>query len=271
MNDVPENTMNELPTQDLEKKAVPDGLYFLHPEGSAWIAARFKDDELVATACEADAGTHQAANDTWAGIVPQDTDVELDDEDSCKEIILQVMGEDTFPEMVVVTKPAPEYILNMYDDGGSSHEVDFGTDRPDESDIHSEIEDWVEDGDWGEDGASVSVGWSLEEDGDEIDDGWYTVEIEPSHSCLIAKATGRDSRSCGDDPDDHDWTAEGEGGCTENPGVWSVGGTGMTFNTHCRKCGLHRHEYRTGSQRNPGEHDTVTYEMPDNWCAETEQ
>jgi hypothetical protein len=65
---------------------------------------------------------------------------------------------------------------------------------------------------------------------------------------------------CGDSPDDHDWTAEGEGGCDENPGVWSTGGTSMMFRTHCRACGLRRTEHTTGYQRNPGDHDTVEYE-----------
>jgi len=54
-----------------------DGIYFLHSEGCGWIAARFEDGELVAAAYEGDAGTHQAANDTWAGVVPRDTDVEV--------------------------------------------------------------------------------------------------------------------------------------------------------------------------------------------------
>jgi hypothetical protein len=73
---------------------------------------------------------------------------------------------------------------------------------------------------------------------------------------LIAAAGG--DTSC-----DHDWSAEGEGGCSENPGVWSTGGTSMVFHTHCTHCGLIRIERSTGSQRNPGEHDTVEYQMPD--------
>lgn len=155
----------------------------------------------------------------------------------------------------------PQYRVSMRDDGGSTHEVTF-TEEPDKNDIYDEIEDWCKDGDWGDDGAAIKISWTLELDGDEIDGGRYTVEIEPNHPVLIANAC-RDSRSCGDDPDNHDWTAEGEGGCTENPGVWATGGTSMSFATHCRTCGLHRTQYRTGSQRNPGEHDTVVYEMPD--------
>lgn len=88
-----------------------------------------------------------------------------------------------------------------------------------------------------------------------------TVEIEPCHEHLIKEAAG--TAGCGTSPDDHDWTSEGEGGCSENPGVWSTGGTSMRFATHCRVCGLKRVQCTTGSQRNPGEHDTVEYEMLD--------
>ena len=94
-------------------------------------------------------------------------------------------------------------------------------------------------------------------DGEEIE-----VEIEPDHDGKIKEAA-RHADICGTDPDDHDWTSDGEGGSTENPGVWSHGGTTMSFASHCRKCGLHRLEKTPGSQRNPGGHDTVEYEMLD--------
>ena len=94
---------------------------------------------------------------------------------------------------------------------------------------------------------------------------FWKIEIEPDHSSKIIEACGR-YEGCGSDPDDHDWTSEGEGGCDQNPGVWSTGGTSMQFASHCRKCGLRRIEKHTGSQRNPGEHNTVDYEMPEQWC-----
>lgn len=126
-------------------------------------------------------------------------------------------------------------------------------------------------GEWGDEGAIVRV-WVSECDasGEETDERYLTVEIEPDHAAMIEAACDSEQweRCCGGDPADHDWTAEGEGGCRENPGVWSTGGTSMSFATHCRACGLHRNEYTCGSQRNPGEHDTVSYEMPDRWCAE---
>ena len=154
--------------------------------------------------------------------------------------------------------------LTMTDDYGCCEireiEAENAVEARDE--IASECADWCSDGEWGDDGAAVSVRWSLaDEDGDEVDSGWETVEIEPDHDALIRDASGN--------PDcDHDWTPENEGGCDENPGVWSTGGTSMSFATHCRKCGLHRIERTTGSQRNPGEHDTVEYSQPDSWCAE---
>lgn len=129
-------------------------------------------------------------------------------------------------------------------------------------------------GDWGDcgEGASISV-WVTEHDadGEETDRCHVTVEIEPDHEYLIGNVTGFTDRSCGDSPDDHEWTSEGEGGCRENPGVWSVGGTQMLFLSHCKVCGLHRREISVGSQYNPGEHDTVEYTMPDTWCEECEQ
>lgn len=86
------------------------------------------------------------------------------------------------------------------------------------------------------------------------------VEIEPDHAAKIKEATGH-AEICGTDPDDHDWTSEGEGGLDENPGVWATGGTSIRFESHCRACGLHRTEYVTGSQRNPDDHDTTEYSL----------
>ena len=59
---------------------------------------------------------------------------------------------------------------------------------------------------------------------------------------------------------DHEWTSEGEGGCDENPGVWSLGGTTIQTREHCEHCGVTRITISHGSQRNPGESDTVRYE-----------
>lgn len=156
------------------------------------------------------------------------------------------------------------YKLTMRD-GGSMETVEITADSIEDarSQIEGECERWVEEGDWGDDGASVRVRWSLyDEDGDKVDDGLCEVVVEPSHSVLISRAC-RGHEYCGDDPDDHDWTSEGEGGCDQNPGVWSRGGTTMIFRSRCRRCGLMRREVVYGPHRNPGQVDTVEYEMAD--------
>lgn len=241
---------------------IPDGTYYLHPEGSAWLAAIYRDGEHVTTIEESNHATHVAAKDQWSGVCPSETDVEVDREIG-EAVIRDVMGDDIDPSMVVVSRPAPVWTLEMRGDGGAEETVEFDHD-PSNREIKEACEEWVRSGEWGDDGASIEVGWSQSCDSeDKTYDGFVTVEIEPDHDALIRAAGG--NTDC-----DHDWTAEGEGGLDENPGVWSTGGTSMTFSTHCRKCGLHRTEYHTGSQRNPGEHDTVSYEQPDSWCAECE-
>jgi hypothetical protein len=54
-------------------------------------------------------------------------------------------------------------------------------------------------------------------------------------------------------------TVEQEGGCRENPGVWSQGGTKITVSDHCEVCGMKRNQVFYGSQRNYGEEDSVSY------------
>lgn len=148
-----------------------------------------------------------------------------------------------------------EYTLEMRDDSGAEETVEiFDRER---STIRDECESWVNQGDWGIEGASVDVVWTIcDADGNEVDTGCHTVDVEPDHDALILLAGG--DVGC-----DHEWSSEGEGGCDENPGVWSTGGTSMTFRSHCIHCGIIRTEHHTGSQRNPGEHDTVEYEMPE--------
>jgi hypothetical protein len=63
----------------------------------------------------------------------------------------------------------------------------------------------------------------------------------------------------------HSWSSEGEGGCSENPGVWSLGGTTIHTSEHCAHCGLRRKVTMYGSQRNPGQCDSVTYEVKEEY------
>lgn len=147
--------------------------------------------------------------------------------------------------------------------------------------------DWVCDC---EDGGDTTLeGMDLDE-AREAAEGWLADgDWEP-----MTKVTGRiypagtDGRWCAhdrdydvsittDEPDEpdcpeaaeHDWTSEYEGGCRENPGVWSTGGTSMLFVSHCRHCGMERREVSRGMRRNPGERDSITYSEPGaDWVAE---
>ena len=132
--------------------------------------------------------------------------------------------------------------------------------------------EWVRDGDWDPSGALVTVDyevWSggLDESGHMIDQGSVEVEVEANHESLI-----RDAASAALYSDqiyqildcEHEWSRDGEGGCSENPGVFSTGGTTIVTSEHCVNCGLHRTWTRHGSQRNPGESDTVKYRYEPN-------
>lgn len=154
------------------------------------------------------------------------------------------------------------FFLEIRDECDGSDRIYF-YEKPSREEIGDCCEDWVKDGEWGENGARINVYWDLyNKNGELLNIGTNEVDIEPNHEFLI-KEVAYPYEVCGFDPEDHEWTSEGEGGCDENPGVWSVGGTGLVFKFHCRKCGLSREEYKTGSQYNPGEHDTVKYDMLD--------
>ena len=159
------------------------------------------------------------------------------------------------------------YTITLTDESGCEDKHAIHSDTDDDAKVEARESaqelavDSCSGGEWGTDGASVEVRWSLRKSGaGEIDGGTVTVEISPDHRALILDA-GPWGGSCGLDPEAHEWTADGEGGCDENPGVWATGGTAMSFSSHCRACGLHRTEHHVGSQRNPGEHDTVVYEF----------
>lgn len=156
------------------------------------------------------------------------------------------------------------YQLSMRDDAGGRQTAEIEAESLHEA-ITAADEDtteWVEGGDWGPHGASVNAWWTLSDaDGDEVETGSITVEIEPDHDALIHAAGG--DVAC-----EHDWTQEGEGGDDHNPGVFSVGPTRILTVSHCRHCGLRRRYLDLGAQRDHGEHDTVSYEQSESWCVE---
>jgi hypothetical protein len=131
--------------------------------------------------------------------------------------------------------------------------------------------DWAQKGDWGENGAVVHVHWEVVGvDGSTAhelvgESGDVDVEIEPDHASLIRRCGGADHKTedgrCGSDPASHDWTSAGEDGCSDNPGVFALGGTKIEYNTHCRRCGLHRRIINPGEARNRDDHAVYEYHM----------
>jgi hypothetical protein len=119
-------------------------------------------------------------------------------------------------------------------------------------------------------------------DGSQADaDGYYDVVLGDVRLPLMidedATASGQSYDCSGkysdtlpeceaDDGGEHEWQADYDvvGGIRENPGVWSLGGTAMSFATCCAKCGCYRQEHSPGCQRNPDEPlETITIKPRD--------
>jgi len=142
-------------------------------------------------------------------------------------------------------------------DGGDGGDTDIEADSLEEA--WEEAVAWAKEGTWPPEGTRVDVHVSSVDDPDDYRQ--KEIEIEPDEDALMAEA-GAD-QNCA-----HEWTSEGEGGCDTNPGVWSLGGTAMAYAEHCKHCGLRKLTRICGSQRNPGECDTVRFELPEDWQIE---
>lgn len=124
---------------------------------------------------------------------------------------------------------------------------------------------YVDGGDWGDGHGSVEVMvWQmcyLPTGAERCNEHTISVDIPQDEAAMIRTAVGTHHMDeiCGDDPADHEWTSDGEGGSDENPGVWATGGTSLLIHQHCARCGLRRHTHLTGAQRNPGDGDWVEY------------
>lgn len=82
------------------------------------------------------------------------------------------------------------------------------------------------------------------------------ADCSGSHSDEEPECT---SEGPGDDDGGHDWRSPYSllGGLRENPGVWGRGGTTTETKTVCACCGKYRTETHAGSQRNPGDAESV--------------
>jgi hypothetical protein len=112
---------------------------------------------------------------------------------------------------------------------------------------------------------------------DEIDaDGEAIPDQHDSDEVAAGPEPRPPVTDCGTDDDDHDWQNPIElvGGLRENPGVSSTG-TRFDYHEVCARCGLRKHSWDQGTQRNPGQLDEgVEYEDADEltlaWVAEQE-
>lgn len=81
---------------------IPDGIYFLHPDGCCWHSAHYRGGKCVDGTEQANMGSHDAARDGWAGVYPSEGDLEVD-APTADRIIRDVLGDDVHVEMVIVT------------------------------------------------------------------------------------------------------------------------------------------------------------------------
>jgi hypothetical protein len=127
-------------------------------------------------------------------------------------------------------------------------------------------DDWA-DGDWGEGKNYVQVTWH-----------WAVENCDwrELHHLSVEVGSDPEEPECAEDHE-HDWgSPPWLGGCRENPGVWSIGGTQVATIDVCRHCGAYRHYT---SESTPGQCPRVParteYEEPDEqslaWVAENRE
>ncbi len=84
------------------KRTIPDGVYFLHPDGSTWIAARYRSGHFVGQTEECLSQTHASARDRWSLVGPKVSDQIVDEEIS--ELVIADVMPGSVPDCIVVTR-----------------------------------------------------------------------------------------------------------------------------------------------------------------------
>ena len=161
----------------------------------------------------------------------------------------------------------------MRDDSGASETIEAES----LEDAMARTREWAAGGDYDERGMVRIYVHELDPGTEEPYEGWcYGDERNGLDEVAVGPGPRPPATDCGAADEDHDWQSPGWlGGCRENPGVWSTGGTSFRFRTVCARCGLYKTEETTGAQRNPNELDaTVEYSEPDKrslaWAEESE-
>lgn len=231
-------------------KTTINGRFILTPKGSAWLYARIEEGKVAATTEEAVLETHVAANDgfAWLANVDRMQKEEVIGEEAAA-IVHGVMGGEANADQVVV-----ERIIRRWEargDDSTTETIEVGTVR----EAKEQVKEIWQAGDYNSK-CVVEVGLTeIDADGEAIGyHYWVSVECgedEPAPECV--------------EGEDHEWESPLEcvGGIDSNPGVWSLGGTTITFKECCCKCGKYKIETQYGSQRNPGQVDEVEYEDAD--------
>lgn len=94
-------------TVEAASEEIADGVYFLQPDGSDWVAVRMSGNKIVDITSGADAATHNAARDSWAGVEPSDDDNEIEGNEASTIVRLYAarIGLDIDADLVVVSRP----------------------------------------------------------------------------------------------------------------------------------------------------------------------
>ena len=143
------------------------------------------------------------------------------------------------------------YQLNMRDEAGGECTMEIEADPRSAYDkAAAATEEWCKGGEWGIEGCAVDCYFTLTEPTGNSTMGFLTVQIPPDEPAIIF-AMGGDS-DC-----NHRWISDTKMGC----GVWIGGGTTVVRTTFCPRCRLRRTYRSIGKQKNPGEHDSVSFEQ----------
>ena len=142
----------------------------------------------------------------------------------------------------------------MREDSGASEIIEAESIE----DAMQQAREWAAEGSY-EERVMVRVSvHEVDEDGEWLSDG-----ESDSDEVAAGPEPKPPATDCGTEDEDHDWQRPQElvGGLNENPGVFSTGGTRLDFHEVCARCGLRKHSWDQGTQRNPGDLDEgVEYE-----------
>lgn len=92
---------------------IPDGTYYVHPDGGAWLRLRFAGGQIVDVGEESVQATHDAARDADAGRRPAESDVQVSRE--LAEAILAALYRDHYMDLDAEVD-VEQYVVERSDD-----------------------------------------------------------------------------------------------------------------------------------------------------------